>query len=196
MRVIGITGSFGTGKTFVASIFRSLGAKVLDADRIAHRTIRKEESAYRKIVKIFGKGILDARRNIKRRALAEIAFRDKKRLAALNGIIHPEVIKFIKERIRASGEDDVIIIDAPLLAEARLTGMVDTLIVVKASRRRQIERCVKKHRMARADVMRRIENQIPIKEKIKLADFVIDNDGPKSRTRKQAIKIWKEIVWR
>jgi len=194
MKVIGITGSFGTGKTFVASIIkRSFGAKVLNADEIAHEVIRKGTPAYKKIVALFGEEVLDNGRNIMRKRLADIAFRNKESVGRLNRIVHPEVISCIKRAIRKAGKKEVIVIDAPLLVEANLTGMVDKLIVVKANRKAQLKRCTKKFCIKERKVLDRIENQMPLAKKIKLADFVVDNNGTKSETRKQVKEIWRKI---
>lgn len=196
MKVIGLTGSFGTGKTFVASIFRSLGATVIDADRIAHDAIGRGRQAHKKIVSFFGRQILDKDGEVNRKRLAGKVFGNKKALASLNRIVHPDVIRTINACIKKAGPGDVVVVDAPLLVEAGLVGMADLVVVVKSSERRQVERCSRKFSMSKEDVMKRIKGQIPITRKIKLADFVVDNDGSRSETRKRVKKIWKEIVWR
>ncbi|MBI5143599.1 MAG: dephospho-CoA kinase [Candidatus Omnitrophica bacterium] len=196
MLVIGLTGSFGTGKTFVASIFKSLGAEVIDADRIAHKLIKKGTAAHKRIIRNFGKNLLDKNGDIDRRALSEIVFDDKDKLNKLNEIIHPEVIKEIKERVKKSRHDKIVIIDAPLLIEADLGRFVDKVIVVKSSTTKQIERSVKKFGLKKEEVLKRIKNQIPLERKIKMADFVIDNDRARSETKRQVIKIWREFLWR
>lgn len=193
MMVIGITGNFGTGKTFVASIFASLGAKVLDADRIAHDAIRIGRPAYRRVVSIFGRTILDKEGNIERERLADIVFSNKEDLEKLNRIVHPEVIKVIKKEVAKAGKAGVIVIDAPLLIEANLTGLVDKLIVVKSSKGAQIERCIKKFCIKKEDVLKRIGHQIPIGKKIKMADFVIDNNGTRSETKANVRKVWRRM---
>lgn len=192
--VVGVTGSFGTGKTFVASIFKSLGAKVLDADRIAHKAMKKATPAYKRIVGEFGIGILGKDGEIDRKKLSEVVFSDRRSLEALNKIVHPAVIRFIKSKIRKTNRG-VIVIDAPLLVEANLVGIVDRLVVVTASRAAQIKRCAKRFGMKREDIIRRIENQIPISRKINMADFVVDNNGTRSKTRKQVKAIWRRL-WR
>jgi len=195
-KVIGLTGSFGTGKTFVASIFRRLGAKVLDADSIARSTVAKGSPAYRKVVRAFGLSILDKGGEIDRKALAGIVFADRKARLRLERIVHPEVIAAIKKGIKRSGAADIVIVDAPLLIEARLADIADTLVVVTSPRKRQIERCMKKFCMDRGDVLKRIGSQIPLKRKVEMADFVVDNSGAKPETAKQVRKVWKEILWR
>ena len=196
MKIIGLTGSFGTGKTFAASVFGKLGAKILDADRIAHEVIRKGTPAYKKIVALFGGGILDKNGRIDRKKIAGIVFEDKGNIERLNRITHPAVIKIIKEKIGKCRAVDIVVIDAPLLIEANLTGIVDKLVVVKTSQSKQIERCISKFCMDKKGVLKRIGKQMSLKEKVKLADFVIDNNGTKFETVIQVKKIWEEIVWK
>ena len=196
MKVIGLTGSFGTGKTFVASIFKSLGAKVLDADKIAHDCLKRGSPAYKRIVRSFGAGILGKDRAISRKKLAGIVFGDRVALTRLERIVHPEVIGVININIKKSRPADVLVIDAPLLIEAKALGLVDKLVVVKCSKKRQIERCVRKYRIKREEVLKRIANQMSLKKKIRMADFVIQNDQSKSRTRSQVKRVWEENVWR
>jgi dephospho-CoA kinase len=195
MTVLGLTGGFGTGKTFVASILKRSGAKVLDADAIAQRALAKGRPAYKKVVAAFGAGILDRARNVDRKALARIVFNDRRKLKKLNGIIHPEVITIIKREIRKSGKGRTVVIDAPLLVEAKLTGLVDRLIVVTVSRARQVQRCRKKFRMNEEEVCKRIRCQMPLSKKVKLADFVIDNNGSRTETERQIKAIWRN-VWK
>jgi len=193
-KVIGLTGGFGTGKTTVAGIFKSLGATVIDADRLAHSVIKRGTPVYRRVVKEFGAGILDNAGNIVRSKLARVVFNDKGELNRLNRIVHPQVIKLIKGRIERSGGYGLVVIDAPLLIEANLAGVVDKLVVVKSSRKRQIERCRRKFGMNEKDVLKRIGEQMPLEEKAALADFVIDNNGTKAETKRQAVWIWQKIV--
>ena len=196
MKVIGLTGSFGTGKTFVASIFKDLGAKVIDADRIAHKVIRKGTPAYVRIVKSFGKKILNKEGEIKRSELGHIVFSNKALLRRLSDIVHPYVIKEIKRSIRSAGKTDVVVVDAPLLLEARLNGLVDKLVVVKCQKRRQIERCQEKFRLQKEEILKRIASQIPIKKKTEIADLVIENSRTKSQTKEQVLKAWKGRLWK
>ena len=195
-KVIGLTGGFGTGKTFVASLLRSSGAVVLDADRIAHDCIAKGKPAYRKIVAAFGPDVLGAGRRIDRTKLAAVVFGDTGRVRRLNRIVHPDVIAVIRRSLKKAGEDDIVVIDAPLLVEAGLARTVDSLIVVTCPRNAQIARCMKKFCLGRQDVLKRIGNQIPMAKKVAMADFVIDNGKTKDGTRRQVKRIWKEIAWR
>ncbi len=193
--IIGVTGSFGTGKSFVASIFKRFGAKIIDADLLARRALRRNSPSYKKALTTFGDGILGNGRSIDRRRLAEIVFTDRTKLEKLNRIIHPEVIKDIKAAIARSANGEAVVIDAPLLVEANMIGLVDKLVVVESSRKVQVERCMKKFGIKKGDILKRIRSQIHINKKIEMADFVIDNGGTRSETRKQAVKVWGEIIY-
>ncbi|MFH1189537.1 MAG: dephospho-CoA kinase [Candidatus Omnitrophota bacterium] len=196
MKVIGLTGSFGTGKTFVASLFASFGAKVIDADAIAHRAMMKDAPAYKKLVAAYGKEILSRSGVINRKKLAGFAFATRSSVAKLNRITHPEIIRAIKAEIAAFRRNGVVVIDAPLLIEARLLNIVDKVVVVECPKKRQITRCVKKFRIKRQEVLKRIRSQMSMKRKLKMADYVVRNGGARSSTRSQVKKVWEEVVWR
>jgi len=192
--VLGITGGFGSGKTTVARIFKSFGAKLIDADKIAHRVLNRGGKAYKKIINTFGRDILKKNRQIERQKLAKIVFNNKNLLKRLNGIIHPEVIRIIKNEIKVS-RAKVIVLDAPLLLEAGLERMVDKLIVVKITKGRQIKRIKNKTSLSKADILKRIASQIPLRAKMRLADFVIDNSGTVEKTKEQVGQI-RRFLWR
>lgn len=192
--ILGLTGSFGSGKTTVARIFRSYGAKIIDADKIAHRLIKPQTKIYKNIINTFGKDILKKNRTIDRKKLARIVFHNKHLLKKLNRIVHPKVIRLIKEKINTS-PGKVIILDAPLLIEAGLKKMVDKLIVVTITRERQIERISKKTGFNRPDILKIIKAQIPLRNKVRLADFIIDNSQTVEKTKKQ-IKQIRRLLWK
>jgi dephospho-CoA kinase len=189
--ILGLTGSFGSGKTTVAAIFKSYGCKIIDADRIAHTVIKHAGKVYKQIIDTFGCDILKNNKSIDRDKLARIVFNNRSALGALNKIIHPVVIGIIKNQIRTS-RAKVIVLDAPLLIEAGLKSLVDKLIVVNIKKNIQIERIVKKMPLSKADILKRIKNQIPLGNKVRLADFVIDNNGTLEETKSQILKIWKK----
>ena len=192
--ILGITGTFGSGKSTVANMFKSFGAELIDADKIAHRIIRPGSGIYKKIIKAFSRSILKKNKSIDRKKIAKVVFKDKKLLQKLNRIIHPEVIRMIKNQIKASSRK-IIVLDAPLLIETGLKGIVDKLIVVGIHKKKQIERALKKAKLSEADILKRIKAQIPLKDKIRLADFVIDNSGSIGKTRKQVVSI-RRLVWK
>lgn len=190
--ILGLTGTFGSGKSTCAGFFRGLGALVLDADKIAHKCIRLNKPAYKKIIRLFGGEILKKNGSIDRKKLARIVFNDTRLLARLNNIVHPEVIRDIKSEINSS-KAKVIVLDVPLLIESGLTRIADKLAVVKIPRKTQIERIQNKTSLGRSDILSRIRCQLPQSAKIGLADFIIDNAGSRVRTKKQVIKIWKTL---
>jgi len=191
---LGITGCLGSGKSTVAGIFKSWGAKIVDADKIAHSCMRKGSPAYRKIVAFFGKGILNRSKEINRAKLGDLVFSKAISLKKLEGIVHPQVISKIRTKIKKI-KKGVVILDAPLLLEAGLRSVVDKIIVVKLKRKMQIKRLSKKGNYSQAKIKRIIESQIPLREKMRVADFIIDNNGKLSETKKQVLdirrKVWK-----
>lgn len=190
--VVGLTGSFGSGKTTVARIFSLEGAQVVDADAIAHSLYIPRTAAYRAIVNTFGKTILTRDARIDRRKLAGIVFGKKSLLKKLNAIMHPAIIKIIKKKV-SGARRGVIVLDAPLLLEAGLKDLVDKLIVVKITRDRQITRTRKKTKLTKTEIIKRIAQQIPLKEKLRAADFIIDNNGSVVATTKQAQQVWNKL---
>jgi len=192
--ILGITGSFGSGKTTVARIFKSFGAKIIDADKLAHKCIRPENPAYKRIVNVFGKDILNKNRTIDREKLARIVFNNKNFLKKLNKIIHPQVIRIIKQQINTA-KSKIIVLDAPLLIEAGLRQIVDKIIVVKITRKKQIERIKNKTSLGPLDILKIIKSQIPLSRKVRLANFVVDNSGTIGETKKQVERI-RRLLWK
>ncbi|MCX5706891.1 MAG: dephospho-CoA kinase [Candidatus Omnitrophica bacterium] len=190
--VIGLTGSFGSGKSTVAEIFKSYGAFVIDADRIAHSSIKKSAKTYRKIIKVFGVSILNNRKEIDRGKLGKIVFNRQNLLKKLNKIIHPEVIRIIKTGIRKK-KGGMIILDVPLLLEAGLAKIAPQLIVVTISRDKQIQRLLKKTYLSKTEILKRIKTQIPLRQKSRSADFIIDNSSSIRKTRKQVVEIRRKL---
>jgi dephospho-CoA kinase len=191
--ILGLTGSFGSGKSTVAKILKSFGARIIDADRIAHRVIQPPSKVYQKIIHTFGKDILKQNRTIDRNKLAKIVFKDKAILKRLNQIVHPKVIKTIKNQIKTT-KKKVVVLDAPLLLEAGLGNLVDKLIVVKIKRKKQVGRLEKKTSLNKKEILSRIKAQILLSHKVRLADFVIDNNGTFKNTKRQVRLFWRNLV--
>jgi dephospho-CoA kinase len=193
MCVVGLTGGFGSGKSFVASLFRKLGAKVIDADKLGHKSLKRGSAVYKKVVAAFGKNILFPDLSINRKTLAGMVFSDRAKLEKLNRIVHPGIIRGINKRIRLASKNEILIVDAPLICETKITGLMDVLIVVKASENNQIGRCFKKFGMTEKDARRRIAAQMSLNRKIRMADYTVDNSGTKEKTKKQVRKIWRDL---
>jgi dephospho-CoA kinase len=189
--IIGLTGSFGSGKTTVARMFGAYGAQVIDADKISREVIAAGTVARKKIIRLFGRGILKKGGKINRAKLAGIIFAQKRLREALNKIIHPQVIRRMRRKIRESSRQ-VIVLDAPLLLEAGLRKMPDKLVVVKINRKKQLQRLMRKYGFKKPEILKRIRAQLPLSLKVRLADFVIDNSGTIEKTEEQVEKIWGE----
>jgi dephospho-CoA kinase len=190
--VLGVTGIFGSGKTTVTRIFKSLGADIIDADSLARGCTRRDKPAYKKIISVFGNKILNNNKVIDRKKLSRIVFHNKNLLLRLNNILHPEIIRIIKKRIKLS-KSKVIVLDAPLLLEAGLGKIVDKLIVVKITQDKQLQRIKKRDSLSSKDILNRMRFQIPQSQKIVFADFVIDNSSLIKQTKKQVKKIWEHL---
>jgi dephospho-CoA kinase len=196
MKVIGLTGNIGCGKSVVARMFEELGARVIDADRIARLVVDPGEPAWKEIVKTFGKDILNQDGTINRGRLGEIVFNDKEKRETLNGITHPRIIERIKELIEESGREnvEVVIVEAALIVEkGGMKPLINDLIVVTADEKAQIRRLMGRDRFSREAALSRIRSQIPLSEKVGLATYVIDNSGTLEETRRQVEEVWKRI---
>ena len=189
--VIGITGSFGVGKTTVANMFRQLGEEVIDADQVAHMIVRPRTSAYRQIIACFGKKILVGV-YISRKRLAREAFSDKKKLKRLDKIMHPKILRIIKGKIKKISSKDILVIDAALLIESGLLPWIDRLVVVKSKSEIQMQR-LKKIGLTVNEMKRRINAQLSQDEKVGFADFIIDNSNGRKKTKRQVREIWNKI---
>ncbi|MFH1198643.1 MAG: dephospho-CoA kinase [Candidatus Omnitrophota bacterium] len=192
--ILGLTGSFGSGKTTVAGILESYGAKIIDADKIAHQVIKPGGPAYNKIARAFGARVLDEDKSINRHLLAQIVFNHHNLLVKLNSIVHPEVIRVIKDELKRA-KASVVVIDAPLLIETGLDKLTHKLIVVKINKLEQLRRLQEKLGLSKRDIQLRINCQLPLEEKVRRADFVIDNNKTILETKKQVTQIRRKL-WR
>ncbi|MBM3246347.1 MAG: dephospho-CoA kinase [Candidatus Omnitrophica bacterium] len=193
--VLGLTGSFGSGKSTVADMFRRLGGQLIafiDADEIAHEIIRPGTYTYDLIISVWGRDILKKDRTIDRKKFGQLIFGDYDVRKQLERITHPLIIKRIKQDIKRSSKE-IIILDAPLLIEAGLERIVDKLIVVNASKSHRIKRKLTSTYLKRAEIIKRIDAQMPLADKIKRADFIIDNNKTFAETRTQVKKLWLKI---
>jgi len=190
--ILGLTGGIATGKTTVAKMFASFGAKVIDADRISHRLMDEDKKLKERIISVFSEDVLGKNGRIKRGRLAALIFDNPSALRRLNKIMHPAIISRIKKELKEC-KQKVAVLDAPLLIEAGLSELVDKLIVVKADEKIQVSRCRQKTGASKQEIKKRIRAQMPLSEKIAVADYVIDNNGRLDRTRKQVKEIWKGV---
>lgn len=205
MLKVGLTGGIAAGKTVVGEMFVHLGAHLVQADRIAHQLMQPGESVYNEVARHFGGGILNADLTINRQKLAEAAFgpssaplkADESRIHELNRIVHPGVLRNQEEWMHTIGVEHpqaVAIVEAALILEAGARKQFDRLIVVTCTPEQRATRFAARQKIdletARKEVLRRMAAQLPDEEKIKAADFVIDNSGTLENTRDQVQSVW------
>lgn len=198
MLVVGLTGQLATGKSTVASMFARLGAKIISSDSIVHQALRRNGPCYTLLVRTFGDEI-KARAGIDRKKLAALVFADTKKLKRLEGIIHPVVRTAIRQKLaeyKKRAPAAIIIIEVPLLFEVGFDRCTDTTIVVVASQSQQIERAQRRLKLTRTQVRQRIQAQMPLRDKIRRADIIIDNTTTQQQTQKQVSAIWQKLIQR
>ena len=202
---VGLTGGIASGKSVVGEMFVALSAHLVQADRIAHQLMLPGQPVYDEVVRHFGSAMLNSDGTVNRAKLAEAAFGKSPTAAAsrieeLNRIVHPAVIRRQEEWMEETRRQDpgsVAIVEAALILEAGAAKGFDRLIVVTCSDEQRIARFAARQKLdfeaARKEVARRMAAQLPDAEKIKAADFVIDNSGSLDRTREQVCEVWKKL---
>jgi dephospho-CoA kinase len=196
MILVGLTGGIATGKSTVASIFRRFGATVIDADQLAREVVRPGKPAWREIVKSFGKRVLLPDRTIDRPALGSIVFHNRRKLRRLEQIIHPRVAREQQRRARDIARrtpDALIIYEVPLLFEAGVNTRVDTIIVVTADRGTQVARLKRRNGLTRREAIQRITSQLPLAEKARRADIVLDGTKSKSSLSREIRRVVHDL---
>jgi dephospho-CoA kinase len=195
VRLVGLTGGIGSGKSTVSAMFRALGASVIDADQVARDVVRPQEPALKEIAKRFP-GTVDAAGRLDRSALAARIFSDSSERAALNAIVHPRIRAEVKRRteeLERAGVDTVLY-DAALLIENGLHHAVQALIVVWVPPEVQRARLRARDHLSEAEADSRIGAQSPLDDKRALATHVVDNSGSREATRHQVEAIWKALL--
>ena len=201
MFVIGLTGGIGTGKSEVSRLLGELGAKVIQADKVAHETYELGTSGWREVVEAFGEGVLDADGRIDRKKLGGIVFDDEQARERLNGIIHPIVRRLLEERIATLEREGtgVAVIEVPLLGgveaikqQSRWTRLLDEIWVVTAPKDQAVARVRARSGLDEKAIRARIGSQATERERIEFADAVIDNGGSLEELRRQVTNLWRE----
>lgn len=195
--LIGLTGGMACGKSFVATTFASLGAHIIEADDLGRATMAPGGTAYAPIVKEFGTGILAPDGTIDRQALARLVFSNPAELAKLNGLIHPAVRAMARakaDRIEALDPHAVVIYVAAILIESGGHQECEKIVVVSCTAEQQMERALAREGATEASVRSRLAHQIPLEEKLRRADYVIDTSGAKEDTVRQTKLVYEALL--
>jgi len=194
MRVIGLTGGIGSGKSTVAKFLAELGMEIIDADKIGHEVLESDSYAQGQVLAAFGQSILNAEGFIDRRKLGKLVFADHAALSRLNRIMHPQIYRLIKARLRHYRKQgtELVVIDAPLLIEASWATMVDQVWVITADRDIILKR-LEEAGLPRDEAMARIRSQPPDSERLKCADATINNDYSLEKLKQKVVSLWREM---
>jgi len=196
MFIVGLTGGIASGKSATATIFQKLGARVIDADTISRDVMLPQTECWQKVTAVFGKKILKDDLTINREKLGNIVFSDQQQLLHLNRLVHPAILREIEcllTRIEKEDSEAVVIIDAALLVETGVYRRCDKLIVISAKEETQLNRLVKRDGLSPDAAQKRIDAQLPLGEKVKVADYLITNDGSLEALQAEATSIFQSL---
>ena len=195
--LVGLTGSIATGKSTVSRMFAHLGARVIDADLLAREVVMPGQAAYARIVEEFGPQVIQEDGSLDRKALGALVFGDSVKRKRLEEITHP-AIGLRQQRMLSVLDEEafegVVIWDAALLFEGGGAGKMDRVVVVYADPETERRRLVERDGLSDTDARARIDSQIPVAEKAKLADHVIDNSGARDLTERQVRTIYGALL--
>ena len=196
MLKVGLTGGLACGKSFVGQALVSLGCHLIEADQLGHEVLRPGGEAYAEVVAEFGREILNPDGTIDRKRLAAQVFGKPERLARLNELVHPHVFRREQELMDQYARLDpngITLVEAAILIETGSYKRFDKLILVECDEELQIERALKRDHGERAEVLARLERQMPVREKRKFADYVIDTSGSKEETLSHVREIYDSL---
>ena len=194
---VGLTGSIGVGKSFVASVFEELGCHVLDADQTAREVVMPGTPGLKALTGAFGEDILNSDGTLDRKQLGALVFADETQRQRLNHILHPFIIARQDEILSEWEKDDpdgIGIVDAALMIESGGYRRFDKLIVVHCRPEVQLERLMLRDKLSRDEAQRRIDSQMPQEEKQRFADYLIDTSDGFEPAREQTTKVYKELL--
>ncbi|MFC1892472.1 dephospho-CoA kinase [Chloroflexota bacterium] len=195
MKVIGLTGGIGSGKSTVSQFLAELGAIIIDADKVGHEAFQPDTEPWRKVVTAFGPEIVKPNGEIDRNKLGKMAFGNAELLSRLNQIMHPRIYDMIRSQIedyRRWGVA-VVIVEVPLLIEADWTPLVDEVWVTVAPETTVLGRLQERSGLSKQDTLARIRSQLPIEERVRHADVVIDTDCTLNEVQARVKQLWEGL---
>ena len=195
MKIYGLTGNIGSGKSTVAGMLRELGAFTVDADRVAREIVRPGEPALSEIVDCFGREVLRADGTLDRGVLAEIVFADERDRRRLNAITHPRILERIKEEISARSGGQVVFVEASLIDRGGggLDGLIDALVVITCPDGLRERRVAARDGMSPGEIRRRMDSQVSEAEKASQADFLIENSSDMDNLRARVDELFEAL---
>ncbi|MCK9196462.1 MAG: dephospho-CoA kinase [Syntrophales bacterium] len=196
---VGLTGGIASGKSTVAAMLVEMGAFHIDFDILAHGVEKPDMPACLAIIDAFGPEIRNKDGTINRARLGAIVFADQKKLSQLNAIVHPAVLTAWRcqlEEIKDEKADAIVLSDVPLLIEARMKQLVDVVLLVYISPEEQLRRLMARNGYTREEALSRLSAQMPIQDKLALADLIVNNEGSREETQEQIVAVWGELVRR
>jgi dephospho-CoA kinase len=196
MTKVGLTGGLASGKSFVGRVLEQLGCHVMRADDIGHQVLSPGGEAYDAVIAAFGTDILSSDGAIERKRLAREVFGDPDRLAALNAIVHPAVIRREEEflaSLTSRDPDGIAVVEAAILIETGSYRRFDRIVLAVCTEEQQIERAMHRDGSTREEAEARLSRQMPLFEKRKYADFVIDTSGSKENTMEQTRRVYDTL---
>jgi len=198
MKIIGLTGGIGSGKSTAAQFLAELGAEVIDLDQVGHEALKKGGVAYETVVRDFGEGILDYDGEIDRTRLGRIVFKDHAALERLNSIVHPIIDKAVENKVFESRRKgvSVVLLEAAAMLEAEKTWQADEVWVIKSSKKTVLNRLKERLGYTEADIKRRMRSQMSNKERVKQADVVINNNGTPEELKAKVKVEWQKLLKR
>jgi len=196
MKVVGLTGGIGSGKSTVANMLAELGAYIIDADELARRIVEPGQPAWKEIEKNFGGQILNPDQTLNRKKMAEIVFANPEARKKLESITHPRIgEEMMRELEKAKKEQrKLVVFDAALLIESAAANRLKPLIVVSADEDLRVKRVCGRDRCCAEDVRARIRNQVPDSKRREKADFVIENNGDIDQLREGVSELYRKLI--
>jgi dephospho-CoA kinase len=196
MKIIGVTGGIGSGKTEVAKVFKKLGAKIISGDEIGKEVVEENRSVLSNLVEIFGEEILSNNRKLNRKKLGKIAFSSMETSNKLNRIVHPHLLSNLKKQIRKYRRrgPGIVIVDAALIIEWGLQKELDYLILVESNLKNRLKRLKEYSEYSQKEALNRIKAQTDYKTRRKYADYIIRNDEGLKELRGKVVFLWKKLI--